>query len=132
MFYVAPFATLLSHLTEKQIPFRAAFTLFHLSNITRYLPGRIWGVARLLSLSPRFGFSKTETVSSLTLHVGIETALGGLIALSLPFSKRHRDTVLTVLEKVSAHTLLLILAVIGLLAGVLFLIPKFGHLSAFF
>lgn len=77
--YLSPFATLLSGITEKHVPFRAAFTLFHLANITRYLPGRIWGVVRLLSLSRQFGLSKTAAGSSLTLHVGTETTLGGLI-----------------------------------------------------
>lgn len=40
--YLYPFATLLSGITEKHVPFRDAFTLFHLANITRYLPGQIW------------------------------------------------------------------------------------------
>ena len=87
-----PFAILLSGVTEKHVPFRDAFTLFHLANITRYLPGRIWGVVRLLSLSHRFGLSKTAVGSSLTLHVDIETALGGLIGVSLIFSPKMRDT----------------------------------------
>lgn len=34
----------------------------------------------------RFGLSKTAVGGSLTLHVGIETALGGLLGLSLLFS----------------------------------------------
>ena len=122
--YLSPFATLLRGLTGKQVSFRDAFTLFHLANITRYLPGRIWGVVRLLSLSPRFGLSKTAVGSSLTLHVGIETAIGGLIALSLLFSTPMQDTATEVLEKVSGETLLVTLAVIGLLAGGLFLIPR--------
>ena len=49
--YTLPFATLLHGMTQKQISFRLVFTLFHLANITRYLPGRIWGVVRILSLS---------------------------------------------------------------------------------
>ena len=122
--YLYPFATLLRGLSEKHVSFQDAFTLFHLSNITRYLPGRIWGVVRLLSLSPRFGLSKTAVGSSLTLHVGIETAIGGLIALSLLFSTPLQDTVTEVLEKVSGETLLLTFAVMGLLAGLLFLIPR--------
>ena len=124
-FYVWPFTMLLRCISQG-VPasFRNIFVLFHLANITRYLPGRIWGVMRLLSLSHRFGLSKTSVGGSLTLHVGIETTLGGLIAMSLLFSKQMRDTALGVLEKVSGHTLLFTLAVIGAIAGVLFLIPK--------
>lgn len=122
--YTAPFTTLLRGISQKHVSFCDAFTLFHMSNITRYLPGRIWGVVRLLSLSHRFGLSKTATASSLTLHVGTETALGGLLATSLLFSKQICDTAIGSLEKMSGHTLLLTLAGIGILAGLLFCIPK--------
>jgi len=125
--YTYPFAALLSGITGKQGAFRNAFTLFHLSNITRYLPGRIWGVVRLLALSPRFGWSKTAVGSSLTLHVGIETALGGLIAMSLLFSDGMRQTATGVLETFSGHTLLLMLAVMVSLAGFVFFIPQLAH-----
>ncbi|MDE0322436.1 MAG: hypothetical protein OXN27_00810 [Candidatus Poribacteria bacterium] len=122
--YLYPFAILLSSITEKHVPFRVAFTLFHLANITRYLPGRIWGIVRLLSLNHRFGLSKTTVGSSLTLHVGIETALGGLIGVSLIFSPKMRDTAFGMLDKISRHTTLLSLACIAILIGTLFLIPK--------
>ena len=121
--YLCPFATLLSGITQKQVSFRNAFTLFHLANITRYLPGRIWGVVRLFSLSKQFGLSKTAVGSSLTLHVGVETALGGLIAMSLLFSKQTQETAQTVLENILGHTLLFTLVGLGFIAGVLFLIP---------
>ena len=64
---------------------------------------------------------------SLTAHVGVETALGGLIAMSLLFSKQMRDTATEILEKLSAHTLLLMLVVMGIFVGILFCIPKFAH-----
>lgn len=124
-FYVWPFAILLRCISQgDHIRFRNAFILFHLANITRYLPGRIWGVVRILSLSHRFGLNKTAVGGSLTLHVGIETALGGLIAVSLLFSTHLRDSVQGILEKISGHTVLLTLAVSSIVAGGLFCIPK--------
>ena len=123
--YTYPFAALLSGITGKQSSFRNAFTLFHLANITRYLPGRIWGVVRLLALSPRFGWSKTAAGSSLTLHVGVETALGGMIAMSLLFSTQMRATATEVLETLSGkNTLLLTIIVMAIFAGILILIPR--------
>lgn len=123
--YVWPFTKLLCCIfQEGAVPFRNVFTLFHLTNITRYLPGRIWGVVRLLSLSSRFGLSKTAVGGSFTLHVGIETTLGGLIAMPLLFSKQMRDTALSVLEKVSGHLLLFTLAIVGIIAGAFFLILR--------
>ena len=122
--YTLPFATLLHGMTQKQISFRLVFTLFHLANITRYLPGRIWGVVRILSLSKRFGLSKTITASSFALHVGIETSLSGLIGVSLIFSHQMRDTVQGQLEKFTGNVaVLLVLTVVGILTGILFLIP---------
>ena len=130
--YIVPFAKLLRGVTLPQVSFRDAFTLFHLANITRYLPGRIWGIVRLLILSERFGFSKTAVGVSLTLHVGIETALGGLIAMSLIFSKQMRTTAYLVLEKISGHAVLFTLIVIGIVIGILFLIPKMSSKARHF
>lgn len=122
--YPLPFRNLLHGMTQKQISFRRVFTLFHLANIARYLPGRIWGVVRILSLSKRFGLSKTITTSSLALHVGIETSLGGLIGVSLIFSHQMRDTVQGVLEKFTGNiAVLLMITVVGILTGILLLIP---------
>ena len=122
--YTVPFAVLLSYVTGTYVSFRSAFTLFHLANITRYLPGRIWGVVRLLTIGKRIGFSKTATASSLTLHVGIETALGGLISMTLLFSKPMRGAAAEVVEEFSEHTLLLTVVVMMCLSVFVFLIPK--------
>lgn len=123
-FYVWPFTVLLRCISEGgDVRFRRTFTLFHLSNITRYLPGRIWGVVRLLALSPRFGLSKAAVGSCLTLHTGIETALGGFIAMSLLFSTQMQDVAIERLKMISGHTLLITLAVIGLMGGLIFLMP---------
>ena len=101
--YVFPFATLLSGTTHTNVSFGTAFTLFHRANITRYLPGRIWGIVRLLTLSEQFGFRKTAVGASLTLHVGIETALGGLISLILIFSEQMRSRAYQVFENISGN-----------------------------
>ena len=123
--YIWPFTKLLRCISQgHHVPFRNAFTLFHSANITRYLPGRIWGVVRMVSLSKRFRLSKTATISSLTLHVGIETALGGLIAMSLLFSTHVQSIGQSILERISGHTVLFTLAIIGILVGGLFCIPK--------
>ena len=122
--YLYPFTMFLNGIREKQVSFRTTFTLFHLASITRYLPGRIWGFVRLMSLSERFGLSKTAVGSSLTLHVGIETALGAVIGGSLIFSEQMRDTAQGVLETyIGNGTPLLTIAVVGLLIVTLFLIP---------
>ena len=121
--YLYPFSKFLSRIAQKHVPFQNAFTLFHLANITRYLPGRIWGVVRILSLSKQFGLSKTAIGGSLTMHVGVETALGGFIGLSVLFSKNIRDTAQSILDKVSVvPTVFSTLAVIGIIVGMFFFI----------
>ena len=58
--------------------------------------------------------SKTAVGGSLTLHVGIETAFGGIIAMSLLFSPQLRRTAMQfVMEKVSGHTLIFVLLLVG-------------------
>ena len=130
--YIVPFAKLLRGVTLTQVSFLAMFILFHLANITRYLPGRIWGIVRLFTLTDRFGLSKTAVGVSLTLHVGIETAFGGLIAISLIFSKQMRTTVHLVLEEVSGHAVLFMIFVIGIVIGILFFIPKMSSKARHF
>ena len=61
------------------------------------------------------------------MHVGVETALGGLIGVSLIFSPKMRETALGILETFSGHTLLLTFVIAGLLVGILFCIPKLTH-----
>ncbi len=122
--YVLPFTNILKGITQKNITFLNAFRLFHLANITRYLPGRIWGFVRLLTLSERFRLRKTAVGASLTLHVGIETTIGGFIALSLIFSKELQDTGQVFVRKISGHAALFALACIGILIGLVFLFPS--------
>jgi len=128
--YLYPFARLLRGITEKHVSFRDAFTLFHLANITRYLPGRIWGFVRLLTLCPRFGLSKTAVGSSLTLHVGIETAIGGVIGGCLFFSEAMRETAGRVSETLGLrNSALLPIAVFCFLIGFLFLLSTVSSKS---
>ncbi len=123
--YTYPFSKLLSSFMNKCISFRVAFTLFHLANITRYLPGRIWGVVRLLSLSQQFGLRRTAAASSLTVHIGVETILGGLIATPLLFSKNTREVARTVFEKGPGYILILTIVMMVIVVISLFYIPQF-------
>ncbi len=120
--YLYPFAKLLSGATQRHVSFHSAWTLFHLANITRYLPGRIWGIVRLLSLSKQFGLSKIAVGSSLTLHVGIEAFIGGVFAVLLLFSQQMQGMAQEILEKFTGHTILFIFVILGIIAEGLFLI----------
>lgn len=125
--YLYPFTKLLSGVTQKHVSFHDAWTLFHLANITRYLPGRIWGIVRLLSLSNKFGLTKTAVGSSLTLHVGIETFIGGVLAMSLLFSQQIRGTAQDTLGKFTGDTTLFIFVILGIIMGGLFLISMLSQ-----
>lgn len=124
--YVYPLTVLIRGTLQKPVSFRKVFILFHLSNITRYLPGRIWGVVRMLLLSQQFGLSKTAVGGSLALHVGIETTLGMFIAMGVFFSRHTREAAQSILEKFSGHTALLGLILIGIIIGLLFSVPMFS------
>ncbi len=112
-FYVFPFTLLLRGFSQGgEISFRNVFMLFHLANILRNLPGRVWGIVRLLSLSHRIGLGKIATGSCLTIHVFIETAFGGLIAIYLLFSKQMQAAALGVMEKFTGNKLVFTLIII--------------------
>ena len=81
-----PWFLLLRVFTQNRISFRSVFLLFHLSNVTRYLPGRVWGVVRMLALSKQFGLSRTIVGVSLPMHVGFQTLLAGVIVVPMLFS----------------------------------------------
>ena len=121
--YPYPFAKLLSGVAQRNVSFRDAWTLFHLANITRYLPGRIWGIVRLLSLSKQFELSKTAVGSSLAIHVVLETFIGGVLAMSLLFSQQMRGIAQEILETFTNNTILFIFVILGIMAGGFFLIP---------
>lgn len=81
-----PWFLLLRAFTQTPISFHSVFLLFHLSNVTRYLPGRVWGVVRMLTLSKQFGLSRTTVGVSLPLHVGFQTLLAGIVIVPMLFS----------------------------------------------
>ncbi|MDE0556197.1 MAG: YbhN family protein [Candidatus Poribacteria bacterium] len=81
-----PWFLLLRVFTQTPISFHPVFLLFHLSNVTRYLPGRVWGVVRMLALSKQFGLSRTIVGVSLPLHAGFQTLLAGVIVVPMLFS----------------------------------------------
>ncbi len=113
----------MSGVTQRHVSFHNAWMLFHLANITRYLPGRIWGIVRLLSLSKQFGLTKTTVGSSLTLHVGIETFLGGVLAMSLLFSQEMRGTGQEMLKTFTDNAILPIFVILGIMVVGVFFIP---------
>lgn len=123
---VVPWRILLREFTGQAISFRAVFLLCHLSNVTRYLPGRVWGVVRLLTLSERFGLQKSAVAGSLPLHVGFQTLVGGLSAMPLLFSPSLHQTVRHLIswELVPIQTLLIVFCGSVIVVGGLLLHPR--------
>lgn len=121
---VVPWGILLREFTGQAISFRTIFLLFHLANVTRYLPGRVWGVVRLLMLSERFGLRKSTLAGSLPLHVGFQTLVGGFSAIPLLFSPHFHQSYFLSWELVPRRTLLIGICVSLIVVVGLFLHPR--------
>lgn len=122
---IIPLGILLRRFTQNSVSFRAIFLLFHLSNVTRYLQGRVWGVVRMLALCDRFGISKTAVTVSLPLHVGFQTLLGGVIPLL--FSSSLPQTGHRFIPWAVDRQVLIFVVCVGFFVGsVLFLTTRFN------
>jgi len=124
---IIPLGILLREFTQSSVSFRSVFLLFHLSNVTRYLPGRVWGVVRMLTLCDRFGISKTAVAGSLPLHVGFQTLSGGVVVIPLLFSSSLSQTGHRFISwAVDPHVLLFVVCVGFFVGSILFLTTRFS------
>jgi uncharacterized membrane protein YbhN (UPF0104 family) len=77
------------------IPFRQTFRLFYLSQLTRYIPGMLWGILGWAYLAEReAGVRKTSSAAALILHLLFQVVSGVVIfVLTIPFWEDVSDTV---------------------------------------
>jgi hypothetical protein len=79
-FLVAAWARLVGAWSER-LPFRAAFRVWALSNLGRYVPGKIWSVAGLAVLAQREGVSPWAATGSAIVMQGLALGTGAAVVL---------------------------------------------------
>jgi uncharacterized membrane protein YbhN (UPF0104 family) len=74
------------------LSYRKSYRIFFLSQLGRYLPGKVWGILGLVYLSQKEGVSKVISGASVTLQLLLQVISGIVVfAVTLPFWQ-HRDS----------------------------------------
>ncbi len=74
------------------LSYRKSYRIFFLSQLGRYLPGKVWGILGLVYLSQKEGISKVISGASVTLQLLLQVISGIVVfAATLPFWQ-HRDS----------------------------------------
>ena len=107
----------------KSISFLSGWTFFQLSQLGRYLPGKIGQFVWMLSLSRGFGIQKTHAILATCLQLAFQCGLGsilGSVILWRTEAARLLDNWLTSIE-ISPKTGLICMGILTLSGGVVFL-----------
>lgn len=71
------------------LSYRKSFRIFFLSQLGRYIPGKVWGILGLVYLSEREGIPKSLSAASITLQLILQLLSGTMIFLfTLPLWQR--------------------------------------------
>ena len=129
--YIIPWLTIYQNTTSEPISFLSSWTLIHLSEPGKYLPGKVGQFVGMAALCRSLGISRDEAIASTLLHLAIKCFLGCLIGGPFILSPESREYLLNVLTNFRYNSFrisAIILVIIGL--GVVFLILLRNRLSS--
>ena len=109
--------------SEKAVSFVSGWTFFQLSQLGRYLPGKVGQFVWMLSLSRKFGIEKTGAVLATCFQLAFQCSLGcilGSLVLWRTEVTPILDNLLTSVE-MSPKTGLICIGIVTLGGGVVFL-----------
>ncbi len=72
----------LQTLTMRRLRFASAFRIWVLSNMGKYMPGKVWAVAGMIYLLKRENFSSSHAISSSILHQAYSITASGLFVIA--------------------------------------------------
>ena len=107
----------------QSISFLSGWTFFQLSQLGRYLPGKIGQFVWMLSLSRGFGVQKTHAILATCIQLAFQCGLGGILGSVILWrteAARLLDNWLTSIE-ISPKTGLICMGILTLGGGVVFL-----------
>ncbi|MDE0684814.1 MAG: lysylphosphatidylglycerol synthase domain-containing protein [Candidatus Poribacteria bacterium] len=108
---------------EKPVPLLSGWTFFQLSQLGRYLPGRVGQVVWMLSFSRGFGIEKTSAVLATCLQLAFQCSLGCLFGCLILWHTETAQLLQNVLAslEMSVKTGLICIGIGTLGGGVVFL-----------
>lgn len=129
--YIIPWLTIYRNTTSEPVSFLSSWTLIHLSEPGKYLPGKVGQFVGMAALCRSLNISRDEAIASTLLHLAIKCLLGCFIGIPFILSPESREYLLNILSKFwhsSFRISVIILVIIGL--GVVFLIVFRNQLSS--
>jgi uncharacterized membrane protein YbhN (UPF0104 family) len=108
---------------EHDIPYLDAARIWTISNLGKYLPGKVWAITALVVMTRRYGVSAAEGAATSVLLTLINTIVGFVVAIVAGAALLQLPPVLVVIVAVLAMAVLAspaALPKIGVLAGRLF------------
>jgi len=83
---------------EIRLTYRRAYWLFYISNLGRYIPGKIWQIGAAAWLGGRLGLPGHEVAASMVVHMLYFLPVGAVIALAAgPFPPPYDTTAIQIL-----------------------------------
>lgn len=108
---------------QHEIPFLDAARIWTISNLGKYLPGKVWSITALAVMSREYGVSAAEGATASVLVTLINTIVGFAVAIVAGASLLRLPTALVIVIAVMAVAVLAspsALPRLGLMAGKLF------------
>ena len=121
---IFPWLTLYQSTTSESISFLSSWTLFQLSELGKYLPGKVGQFVGMAALCRSLEISRDEAIASTLLQLMFQCLLGCLIGVPFIFSPEIRGILINMLANLwhnSFRTPAIILIIIGLGAVILIL-----------
>ena len=128
---ILPWGTLYQNITSETIPFLSIWTLLHLSEPGKYLPGKVGQFIGMATLCRSLEISRDEAIASTLLHLTFRCLLGCFIGVPLLLSTQAREFLLNMLTNLwhnSFRATAFILVIIGL--GAVFFTLFRKHVSS--
>ena len=118
---IYPWLTIYQKTSLKPVSSFSVWIFFQLSELGKYLPGKVGHFVGIVALSRPLGIAKVETTVSTLLQLVFQCVLGVLVGLPVLFSPTAKEFLRSLLEK-SQHNIPLFIGILMVVMG----------LSAFF
>ena len=124
---IFPWLTLYQNMTSESVSFLSSWTLFQLSELGKYLPGKVGQFVGMAALCRSLEISRDEAIASTLLQLMFQCLLGILIGVPVLLSPEAREfwqNILINLLHNSFRSIVFFAAIIGLGTIILVLLRK--------
>ena len=94
---IFPWLTIYQNITSEPVSFLSSWTLIHLSDPGKYLPGKVGQFVGMAALCSSLKISRDEAIASTLLHLAFKCLLGCFIGVPFIFLPASRESLLNML-----------------------------------